>query len=46
MTWLISDEARKHRAFREVWVAYLLGGSVSAAGAIHRNFGTELQRAL
>ena len=26
MTWLISDEARKHRAFREVWVAYLLGG--------------------
>ena len=25
MTWLISDEARKHRAFREVWVAYLLG---------------------
>ena len=24
MTWLISDEARKHRAFREVWVAYLL----------------------
>ena len=26
MTWLISDEARKHRAFREVWVAYILGG--------------------
>ena len=26
MTWLISDEARKHRAFREVWVVYLLGG--------------------
>ena len=26
MTWLISDEARKHRAFHEVWVAYLLGG--------------------
>mgnify|MGYP007002547087 FL=1 len=26
MTWLISDEARKHRAFREVWGAYLLGG--------------------
>ena len=26
MTWLISDEARKHQAFREVWVAYLLGG--------------------
>ena len=26
MTWLISDEARKHRAFCEVWVAYLLGG--------------------
>lgn len=26
ITWLISDEARKHRAFREVWVAYLLGG--------------------
>ena len=26
MTWLISDDARKHRAFREVWVAYLLGG--------------------
>ena len=26
MAWLISDEARKHRAFREVWVAYLLGG--------------------
>ena len=26
MTWLISDEARKHRAFREVRVAYLLGG--------------------
>lgn len=26
MTWLISDEARKHRAFREAWVAYLLGG--------------------
>ena len=21
MTWLISDEARKHRAFREVWVS-------------------------
>ena len=26
MTWLISDEARKHRAFREAWVAYILGG--------------------
>ena len=26
MTWLISDEARKHRAFREVWVACILGG--------------------
>ena len=26
MTWLISDEARKHRAVREVWVAYLIGG--------------------
>ena len=26
MTWLISDEARKYRAFREVWVACILGG--------------------
>ena len=26
MTWLISDEARKHRAFREVWVEYQLSG--------------------
>ena len=46
MTWLISVEARKHRAFREVWVAYLLGGLYLLLGAIHGNFGPELQRAL
>ena len=45
MTWLISDEARKHRAFREVWVAYLLAGCTCCWGYT-RKFRTELQRAL
>ena len=52
MTWLISDEARKHRAFREVWVAYLLGGlylllglyRITACSMMHSKSGILFSR--
>ena len=37
MPWLISDEASKHRAFREVWVACILGGLYMLLGLYTEN---------
>lgn len=42
--WPICDELRKHRAFREVWVGYLLGGAYLLLGVWNDSVSNCVER--
>ena len=40
--WPIWDELKKRRAFREVWIGYLLGGAFFPTGALSNQWERQM----